>query len=638
MAARCLRPRRGGVVLALAAALVGLLAAPGARAAVPTFTGAVVSADPGPIVEGSVYFATTDILLGFTGFGPGGSFSFPVPADRRLEGGVTVRVSASSVAFHYGKEERITITCRFVAAVFTCDPIPPVILTVASMFGNIQGTVQDNTGRPVEGAVVSAVPTDGGYVPVARTDAAGAYLFPPYDPHYPMFGRGISVPEGGSHTYVVSVSLPTGGPPPNPQQVMVTGGVIVGASFGGRPPAPPENRPQDTAQGPGDPCGKVGKPISVTTGNMYTQQQDLAYPSAFGRFAFTRTYNSQSSYQGPLGLGWTHPFDFELKELRPGVIRVRNGAGKVRFYELVTGSSDTYRVAAPARETSTLVKSTSGFTETERDGLRWEFDPNGRLQAIVTRAGWRTALTYSNGRLATVTDPGGRTLTFIYTDTKLTRVEGPGGLFAQYTYDPQGRLLVAADALGARWSYTYSDTTPSHLTSVRDANGHLVEQHTYDTAGRVIATTEAEGVKALTLEYLDTSHTRVTDSLNRGTTYTFGNFGDLLLVTQIQGPCACGSPDSTFEYDAQGRRTRQTDGRGNSTAFEYDAEGNLIKVIDALGHVTTSTYNSFGQVLSTTDPTGAVTTFEYHHQLQLRRFRPSIGYHRSDGGPDYPCL
>ena len=638
MAAPCLRPRRVGVVLALAAVLAGLLAAPSAHAEVPTITGAVVSADPGPIVEGSVYFATTDILLGFTGFGPGGGFSFPVPASRLLEGGVTVRVSASSVAFHYGKEERITITCRFVASVFTCDPIPPVILRVASMFGNIQGTVQDGTGRPVEGAVVSAVPTDGGYVPVARTDATGAYLFPPYDSRYPEFGRGISVPEGGSHTYVVSVSLPTGGPPPNPQQLMVTGGVIAGASFGGRPPAPPENRPQETAQGPGDGCSRVGKPITVTTGNMYTQQEDLAYPSAFGRFAFTRIYNSQSTYQGPQGLGWTHVFDVELRELRPGVIRVRNGVGNVRFYELLAGSSDTYRVAAPARDTSTLVKHAGGFTETERDGLRREFDPQGRLLAVVTRAGWRTLLTYTSGRLATVTDPGGQTLTFTYTGDRLTGVEGPGGLFAQYTYDPQGRLIAAADALGTRWTYTYTDTTPSRLTRVLDANGHLVESHTYDAAGRVSATTEADGVKALTLRYVDSTHTEVTDSLGRVTTYTFGSFGDLLLATQIQGPCACGSPDTTFEYDPQGRRTRQTDARGNTTTFEYDADSNLIKVTDALGQTTTSTYNAFGQVLTTTDPTGAMTIFEYDPTTGfLRQVTNALG-HRTTLAPNPQSL
>jgi YD repeat-containing protein len=639
-ARRCLHPRTVGSVLALAAVLAGLLAAPSAHAALPTITGAVVSADPGPIVEGSVYFATTDILLGFTGFGSSGGFSFPLQPDRRLEGGVIIRVSASSVAFHYGKEERITVNCRFLASVFTCDPIPPVIIRVASMFANIRGAVQDSTGRPVEGAVVSAVPTDGGYVPVARTDAAGAYLLPPYDSRYPMFGRGVSVPEGGSHTYVVSVSLPTGGPPPNPQQVTVTGGVIVGASFGGRPPAPPENRPQETAQGPGDACSRVGKPITVTTGNMHTQQEDLASPSAFGRFAFTRTYNSQSTYVGPLGLGWTHPFDVELKELRPGVIRIRNGAGNVRFYELVAGSQDTYRVAAPARDTSTLVKQQAGgFTETERDGLRREFDTTGRLQTIQTRAGWRTLLTYANTHLATVTDPGGRTLSFTYSTTgQLTRVDGPGGLSAQYTYDTQGRLVAAADALGNRWTYTYTDTTPSRLASVRDANGHLVESHTYDTAGRVIATAEADGVRALTLRYVDSTHTEVTDSLNRVTIYTFGTFGDLLLVTQIQGPCTCGTPDSTFEYDAQGRRTRQTDARGNSTAFEYDAEGNLIKVTDALGQITASTYNSLGQVLTTTDLTGATTSFAYDGTTGfLRQVTDALG-HSTTLTPEFHTL
>jgi hypothetical protein len=122
------------------------------------------------------------------------------------------------------------------------------------------------------------------------------------------------------------------------------------------PPPVAENRPQQTAQGPQDCLNLVGSPINVTTGNMYTQQEDLAYPSAFGRFAFTRSYNSQSAYSGPLGLGWTHPYDFELQEVQPGVIRLRNGAGNIRFYELAPMNTNTYRPTAPARDTSTLVK------------------------------------------------------------------------------------------------------------------------------------------------------------------------------------------------------------------------------------------------------------------------------------------
>jgi RHS repeat-associated protein len=355
----------------------------------------------------------------------------------------------------------------------------------------------------------------------------------------------------------------------------------------------------------------VGKPVNITTGNMYTQQDDLSYPSAFGRFAFTRTYNSQSTFNGPLGLGWTHPYLFEHLEVQPGVIRLRNGAGTIRFYEPAPGSTDTYRVTAPARETSTLVKHAAGYTEREQSGLRREFDTSGRLNQIVTRSGWTTTLTYSGTQLTSVTDPGGRTLSFSYTGDRLGRVDGPGGLYVEYGYDAQNRLINASDALGVRWRYTYADTSPSRLAGVQDGNGNWVEQHTYDSEDRVVATSGAGATKALTLEYLDSSHTRVTDSLGRVTTYTFGAFGDLLLVTQIQGPCPCGQPDSTFTYDVQGRLLATTDARGNTSQHEYDSAGNLIKITDALGQVTTYAHNIFGQVVTETDPTGAATAYEY---------------------------
>jgi YD repeat-containing protein len=225
--------------------------------------------------------------------------------------------------------------------------------------------------------------------------------------------------------------------------------VEVDVALPGLPPVA-ENRPKEVAQGPQDCLSVVGKPITVTTGNMYTQQEDLAYPSAFRRFAFTRTYNSQATYSGPLGLGWSHPYEYELKELRPGVLRVRTGAGNIRFYDLADAATQTYRVGAPAQEAATLVKHDTGYTETEPDGLVREYNPAGQLLTIRNRAGWQTTLTYSGGQLATVTDPGGRSLTFGYTDGKLTRVEGPGGLFAAYTYDAQGRLTAESDALGLR--------------------------------------------------------------------------------------------------------------------------------------------------------------------------------------------
>ena len=492
---RCsMRPRRRfpqprvTLIIALAIALAALRAAPIAHAAVPTVTGTVTSKDAGPIVGGVAIIGTRDIgQMVAQPFGSG-AFSVPIPADYRLTGGDVPLGVTVLPDYHYGAAKQIQINCSLSGYTLTCEPIPAVTFEVASSFGNIAGTVWDATGRPMAGATVTAIPVGGTSNPHTVTSATGEYLFPPWPGAPTVFGASLGVPEGGTQAYVVSVA-PLEGPAPPPKTVTLSGGVITRADFGSPPSAPPENRAGLTGQGP-PPPGKtcpvehVRRPINVTTGNMYTQQEDLTYPSAFGRFAFPRTYNSQSTYTGPLGLGWTHPFDFELTELRPGVIRVRNGTGNIRFYELVSGSTTTYQVAAPARDTSTLMKSASGFTETERDGLRREFDTNGRLQTIITRAGWQTMFTYTNSRLATVTDPGGRTLSFTYsTAGQLTRVEGPGGLVAQYTYDIQGRLITAADALGPRWTYTYTDTTPSRLTSVRDANGHLVERHTYDAAG-----------------------------------------------------------------------------------------------------------------------------------------------------------
>ncbi len=617
---------RGRILVLIGPLLVGLLAGSPAYGAVD-ITGKVVSSDhTNPIPGGQITVVPTPapyILLGSGFLAADGSFS----VQAEIYGSGTYTVQAHGSRAFYPKGVDIAVTCSS----SVCSPIPPLTISVASTAGNIEGVVRDAAGRPVAGANVFAIATGEGPFwwagqktllrpqALTATDATGSYRFHPWDPRSPTVSEGLGVPEGGAQEYEVSVVfLPGGGPLPPSQRVVVRGGIMSQVNFG--PTGPPETRPQQTAQGPPPwNCPEcclvyVGGPINVTTGNMYTQQEDLAYPSAFGRFAFTRTYNSQSSSEGPLGLGWTHPFDFELKEPQPGVIRVRNGTGNVRFYEVAEAGETTvtYRVAAPAREASTLLRHGGGFTETERDGLQRDFGLDGRLQAITTRTGWRTTFGYSDGRLAAVTDPGGRTLSFTYDESgRLIRVEGPESLFAKYSYDTQGRLVAVADAMRTRWTYTYSDTSLSRLTSVQDANGNLVEAHTYDREGRVIATTAANGVKAISLLYLSGNQTKVTDSLGRVTTYTFGMYGDLPLVTRVEGPCPCGSPDSIIEYDAGGRRVAQTDARGNTTRFEYDAAGNLIKLTDSLTQARTWSYNAFGQVLTSTDPTGAKTTFEY---------------------------
>ena len=465
-----------GLVLLLTVALSGLGVPAPAHAQFVTLTGNVESTDPGPILTRlrevppgySPYLATVYITyegkyVEWAGLEADGSFSVPIRYLPNLlypPTSFTLQVEAGD-ALHYSHLVDVQLTCSYATGSFICDPVAPLLIRQASMYGNIEGTVRDKEGQPVAGAYVLAG------VASARTDATGYYRMAPLYPDYPMFGWAISVPEGRPGEYDVIASGDSYLSDPVTERVTVPGGEITRADFVIERPLPPQNRPYETAQGLQE-C-QVGKPITVTTGNMLTQQEDLAYPSAFGRFSFTRTYNSQATYAGSLGLGWSHPYEYELKQLHRKIIRVRNAAGNIRFYDLADEATKTYRVGAPAREAAVLVKHDAGYTETEADGLTREYNTAGQLLTIRTRAGWQTTLTYSTDGLASVTDPGGRSLTFTYSAGKLSRVEGPGGLFASYTYDAQGRLVTVTDAQGVRWSYTWSE--PGNIIVVQSPAG-----------------------------------------------------------------------------------------------------------------------------------------------------------------------
>ena len=95
------------------------------------------------------------------------------------------------------------------------------------------------------------------------------------------------------------------------------------------PPTSTEDSLADTSgSGIDDPA------VNVTMGNTSVQDQDLSCPSAF-----TRTYNSESTEEGSLGLGWTDSYDYSLTQVEPDVLRLSNGDGNVQFYEPVEAHS-----------------------------------------------------------------------------------------------------------------------------------------------------------------------------------------------------------------------------------------------------------------------------------------------------------
>jgi RHS repeat-associated protein len=165
-----------------------------------------------------------------------------------------------------------------------------------------------------------------------------------------------------------------------------------------------------------------------------------------------------------------------------------------------------------------------------------------------------TTVVYDDaGNAVRATSPSGATSRTVY-DTlgQPTRVTDPSGVSAQYGYDHLGRVVRQADHIG-RTTQTVYDTAGRPVIASElapDGTAKQTRRSAYDPAGNLVAATDALGVT---------------------TTYTY-DAGDQL-VRQEEPVTASSSITTTFGYDAAGRRTRLTNGLGNSFLYSYNTLG-----------------------------------------------------------------
>lgn len=413
--------------------------------------------------------------------------------------------------------------------------------------------------------------------------------------------------------------------------------------------------------------GYCDDPVNTALGNFTYQHEDIKLGGKLG-IDFVRNYNSQDTYTGPLGNGWTHSFNILLNLSTQGTVIVKYQDGHRESYQLQKNSTFTPSWGGIYNQ---LVKNADGsYTLTNRQQGRYLFGSNGQLTSIVDKNGNVVSLSYTGGNPTTMVDPFGRTLTLAYdSNNHITQVSDPLGRKLSYSYDANGNLVSFTDAMGGNWNYQYD--SGNHLTGIikpdgntsvtnvysnnqvvsqsnglgqtttfqysapnfygemgtiiTDHNGN-VKYHTHDLLYRLIQDQDQLGHSIyygydtnnnrtwvddrnynLTQYSYDSNRnvTSKTDPLGNVTSTTYDTLNDPLIITDALG----NQINST--YDSKGNLNSRTDQLGNVTSFTYNGSGQVLSITDANGHISGFGYDSSGNLTGVQDPLGDSKTYSY---------------------------
>ena len=339
------------------------------------------------------------------------------------------------------------------------------------------------------------------------------------------------------------------------------------------------------------------EPVNVVFGNYVYQHTDLPFPGRGLDFAFQRTYNSNVTDAGPLGVGWTHSYNITATEITTDTVVVRRADGRLDQY-IWQGSAYT----PPPGSHDQLAEVGSTFVLTQTDQTVLTFDAQGRLASMKDRNGNTMTFGYSGGNLTTITLPDGRTVTLTYSGNRLTSLTDPAGRTVGFGYTGD-YLTVVTDARGFTTTYAYD--AQGRLQSITDANSHTFVQNTYNTDSRVVQQRDALNNLTTFTYYTATRRTVVVDPLGHAVTYTYDS------AYRITGEQDALGHQVTYKWDADNNRTQVTDKRGNTTRYAYDNQGNVTVITDTLGFTRTFTYDARNNPTSETNPLDHTTVYTY---------------------------
>lgn len=350
---------------------------------------------------------------------------------------------------------------------------------------------------------------------------------------------------------------------------------------------------------------------SATPAKTLAASVDMAQEAQGLSLLIARSYGSSISSrftEGAFGYGWSFNWEMSLTFREDGTAELHAPGSSLVYQPDYRGG---YINTTP-KDTAVFAKQRDGcYTRTERDGTRYTFAADGKLNSVRDANGNTITCGYDeNGQLCTLTHSGGEQLTLTWDEAgHISSVTNCLGDTTTYRYNG-GHLVQVTDYLGDSVSYEYSDTLAHALTRVIGTDG-VSEHFTYNERGLVESSALSEAGSPLanygtiTLSYGDNGEVTVTDIYGATTTYYYDNKGQVRRAVDVNGNAL------TYGYDDAGNLVSFTDQAGNTSAYTYDAAGNMLSSTNALGHTITYTYTEQDKLDVLTDALGHQTDYDY---------------------------
>jgi len=304
--------------------------------------------------------------------------------------------------------------------------------------------------------------------------------------------------------------------------------------------------------------GLVGKPIDLFTGQESFRRTDLTIGNIFP-ITIERVYSSSSTYDNPIGYGWTNNYDRRLYVNKDGSVDLQRENGPKKR---IAFKNNAY--VSPFDDTGTLTANPGGsFIYTDKSGSQEVYDSTGALTALVSPNSSSLVFTYAAAALTKIEEKDaagtltGKNVTFSYNSGgRLAQISDSLGRSVTYAQDSSGNLVTVSAPLLTS-TYGYNDPVGNHrMTSILEGAGAYT--NTYDSTGRVIRQTHGTGI--IDIAYL------IPRQQSRITT-TISDFGGSVLNIQTR----------VVQFTPKGKPRRVTDTFGNQTIYTRNALGLITR-------------------------------------------------------------